>query len=187
MTFLRSTPANRCNSAPDSPCGRSSSKRERYLRISVAWGSSESASGDTSKWISSGLPTIRSEYALETALNCKLHSQSSPGRRANANIPEVRSRPTVLQADRAGENGIHREVGGFNSVEPVLAPISLNQDPRFVPLPKWFCGALEDRSNAVLRPALLPIVYTWRLSDCFSSTMHWIAWKRRMRSPRLRR
>src|ERR1035438_9463774 len=61
MTFLRSTPANRCNSAPDSPCGRSSSKRERYLRISVAWGSSESASGDTSKWISSGLPTTRTQ------------------------------------------------------------------------------------------------------------------------------
>src|ERR1017187_7172531 len=66
MTFLRSTPANRCNSAPDSPCGRSSSKRERYLRISVAWGSSESASGDTSKWISSGLPEFVKEGAIST-------------------------------------------------------------------------------------------------------------------------
>ena len=38
MAFLRSTPANCCNSAPANPCGRSSPERERYLQISVAFG-----------------------------------------------------------------------------------------------------------------------------------------------------
>jgi hypothetical protein len=84
--------------------------------------------------------------------------RSSFGQRPNAEIPKVYARSVVLQADRARENVIYCEVGCLNFVQPVLTPVTLDHDARVVPFTQGLGCALENRSHAVLRTALLPVI-----------------------------